>query len=448
MISKNLIKLFSLFLIFSASQLHGQTSLSLIEAQEYALKNSAQVKNALLDIEKAKKKIWETAAMGLPQINGAVEYTYMPTIPEMQFSAVTHGELQPDGKTVLLNSIDVPIKLGVPHSVTFSATASQLVFSGSYIVGLQTSKMFKKLSEQSLQMSENDVKEDVANTYYMVLAADENNKLLKSTSENMKKTLMEFEAMFKEGLIESTDVDQLKYTVTNIDNTSKMLERQVAIAYRLLKFQMGMDLSQEIILSDQLDDVIAGITMESIINKNLDINSNITYQLLNTQESLQEALVRLEKSAYLPTLAAFYQHQEKPFKADFDFSFPDIAGASLSIPIFSSGMRNAKVAQANIELEKSRNTKKMAVQGLMLEAQQSHIMLQSSFEKFINEKSNQELAKSIYNKTLIKYKEGMSSSMDLTVANSQYLSAQSNYFNALLEVLQAKNKLDNILNNK
>jgi len=264
----------------------------------------------------------------------------------------------------------------------------------------------------------------------------------------MKKTLMEFEAMFKEGLIESTDVDQLKYTVTNIDNTSKMLERQVAIAYRLLKFQMGMDLSQEIILSDQLDDVIAGITMESIINKNLDINSNITYQLLNTQESLQEALVRLEKSAYLPTLAAFYQHQEKPFKADFDFSFPDIAGASLSIPIFSSGMRNAKVAQANIELEKSRNTKKMAVQGLMLEAQQSHIMLQSSFEKFINEKSNQELAKSIYNKTLIKYKEGMSSSMDLTVANSQYLSAQSNYFNALLEVLQAKNKLDNILNNK
>lgn len=440
--------LLALILLVSSNLLFGQTSYSLKDAQEYAQKNNAQVKNALLDIEKSKKKIWETAAMGLPQINGAVEYAYMPTIPEMQFSVVTHGELQPDGKTVLLNSINVPIKLGVAHSFTFSATASQLLFSGSYIVGLQTSKMFKELSEQSLEMSENQVRESVSNTYLMVLAVEENKSLLKATSDNMNKTLLELKAMFDEGLIENTDVDQLQYTVTTIDNAYKMLERQLEIAYRLLKFQMGMELDQEIILSDNLNDILAGIELESMITNQFEIDRNLTYQLLNTQESLQESLVRLEKSTYLPTLAAFYQHQEKPNKADFDFSFPNIMGASLSVPIFSSGMRNAKVAQAELELEKTQNTKFMAIQGIKLEVQQAQITLQSSYEKFVNEKANQDLAKKIYDKTLIKYKEGMVSSMDLTVANSQYLSAQTNYFNAMLEVLQAKNKLDNLLNKK
>ncbi|MBC8342589.1 MAG: TolC family protein [Bacteroidetes bacterium] len=442
------IKLIVLLILLSSNVIFGQSNFSLKEAQEYALKNNIQVKNALIDIQKAKKKIWETAAMGLPQISGAIDYTYMPTVPEMQFAVVTHGELQPDGKTVSLNSMNVPIKLGVPHSFTFTATASQLLFSGSYIVGLQTSKTFKKLSEQSLEMSKNDVIENVSNTYLMVLAVEENKSLLKATSDNMNKTLVELKAMFAEGLIENTDVDQLQYTVSNIDNAYKMLERQTEIAYRLLKFQMGMDLDQEIELTDNLKDILAGIEMESMMAYQFDINRNITYQLLNTQESLQNSLVKLEKSNYLPTFAAFYQHQEKPNKADFDFTFPDIIGASLSIPIFSSGMRNAKVDQANMELEKTQNTKSMAIQGIKLEVQQAQITLQSSYEKFVNEKTNQDLAKRIYDKTLIKYKEGMVSSMDLSQANSQYLNAQTNYFNALVEVLQAKNKLDNLLNNK
>ena len=443
-------KLFLICFVMIAATSYGQepTSFSLKEAQQYALKNNAQVKNALLDIEKAKKKIWETTAMGLPQINGKVDYTYLPTIPEMQFAVVTHGVLQPDGVTVLMNSINVPIKLGVSSSATISASASQLLFSGSYIVGLQTSKTFKQLSEQSLHLSENEVFENVANTYYMVLAAEESKTLLKATSDNMTKTLNEFKAMLAEGLIENTDVDQLQYTVTMIENAYKMLERQVEIANRLLKFQMGMSLDQQITLTDKLEDIVNSIQAADMINTSGDLNNNITFQLLNTQESLQESLVKLEKAAYLPTVAAFYQHQEKTSKADFDFTMPDIVGVSVSVPIFSSGMRNAKVAQANLELEKTRNTKEMAIQGLKLELQQTQITLQSAYEKFLNEKANQELSKKIYDKTLVKYKEGMASSMDLTQANNQYLTAQTNYFNALLELLTAKNKLDNLLNRK
>jgi outer membrane protein len=444
---KNLITLI-VILLLQFNTVFSQSNYSLKEAQEYALKNNAQVKNALLDIEKAQKKIWETAAQGLPQVSGSVDYTYMPTVPVMQMQAVTYGELQPDNHTVLLNTMDVPIKLGVKNSFTFTATASQLVFSGSYIVGLQTSKTFKTLSEQSLKMTENDVRENVANSYIMVLAAEENKTLLTSTSENMHKTLNELKAMLKEGLIENTDVDQLQYTVTSIDNAVKMLERQTEIAYRLLKFQMGMDLNADLSLTDKLENIINSISMESLTSGRVDLSKNMTMQLLNTQETLQESMLKLQKSAYLPTLAAFYQHQEKPNKADFDFTFPDIVGASLSVPIFSSGMRNARVAQAKIDLEKTLNSKEMAVQGIKLEAQQAQITLQSAYDNYLNEKANQDLAKKIYDKTLIKYKEGMASSMELTQANSQYLSAQTNYFNALMEVLQAKHKLDNITNNQ
>lgn len=423
---------------------------SLKEAQEYALKNNANVKNAKLDIEKAKKKIWETTAMGLPHVSAKVAYTYLPTVPEMSFAT-----------PYLINPVDapgygpemismgyqtIPMKLGVENSVTLDATISQLVFSGAYIVGLQASKVFKKLSQHSLEQSENDVKEEVANTYYMILAAEESLKILNQNHININKTLLELTELHKEGFVENTDVDQIKYTKITIANAEKALERQVQIAYRLLKFQMGIELDNLISLSEKLEDIVKEISIETLFNDNYDISNNPTYKLLQTQENLQMLNLKREKSMFLPTITAFYNHQEKSAKADFDFSMPNMFGANMSIPIFSFGERLSKVKQADIELEKTRNQRKMAIQGLRLEVEKAQISLRTAYEKFLNEKSNLELTKKIYDKTAIKYKEGISSSMDLTQASSQYLQAQSNYFNTVNELLNSKNKLENLLN--
>jgi len=430
----------------------GQESMSftLKDAIDYALKNNVQVKNALIDIEVAKKKIWETTAQGLPQVSASLDYTYMPTIPEMKFQtpylinpALSDGT---NADKIQMGYMTVPIKLGVESSATIKANVSQLVFNGSYIVGLQTANIFKKLSEQALTSTENSIRENVSNSYYLVLMAQSNLEVITKMKENLEKTLAEMKAFLNEGLIENTDVDQFQYTVTMVENTKKNIERQAEIAMRLLKFQMGIELEKNIVLTENLNGIVQQLNIESLMGSEFDVKQNVNYQLMKTQEKMMKMSLNLQKSTYLPSVVAFYSHQEKTAKADFDFTFPDMVGVSVNVPVFSSGMRMSRVGQAKLQLEKTQNSTQMATEGLKLEYEKAKSQLLSSFDKYINEKTNMDLAEKIYNKTLIKYKEGISGSMDLTQANSQLLTSQTNYYSALYELLTSKTKLENLMN--
>lgn len=166
---------------------------------------------------------------------------------------------------------------------------------------------------------------------------------------------------------------------------------------------------------------------------------------MENQEAAGLLNLKRQKSAYLPSLAAFYKHTENAKKADFDFTMKDMVGLSLNVPIFSSGQRNSQVQQRVMELEKIRNTKANVSQGLQLEFINSRNSLNTSYDKYVMEKKNIELSERIYNKMIVKYKEGVSSSLDLTAAQNQYLTAQSNYFNALYALLSSKNKLEKLL---
>lgn len=427
-----------------------QYAFSLKEAQEYALKNNSQVKNALADIEIARKKIWETTAQGLPQISASLDYTYMPTVPEMKFAtpylinpATSTGQ---NADKIALGYQQVPIQLGVKSSATIKASVSQLVFNGSYIVGLQTAKIFKDLSEQNLYSTQNNIRENVANTYSLILIGENNLKVLAEIKANMEKTLFEMKALLKEGFIENTDVDQFQYTVSTVQNTLQSVERQISVARRLLNFQMGIPLDQTVMLTDRIDNILNLGEIESLLNTEFDLMNNINYKMLKTQEKMMESNLNLYKSAFLPSVVAFYSHQEKTAKADFDFTFPDMIGFSLNVPIFSSGMRISRVQQARIQLEKTKNSNQLAFEGLKLEFDRTQVQLRSAYEKFLNEKANMDLAEKIYNKTLIKYKEGLSTSMELSQSNNQLLTAQTNYYSAMLEMLTALNKLENLLN--
>jgi len=168
---------------------------------------------------------------------------------------------------------------------------------------------------------------------------------------------------------------------------------------------------------------------------------------MENQEAVGMLNLKRQKSAYLPSLAAFYKHTENLKKASLDFTMKDMAGLSLNVPMFSSGMRNVMVQQREMELEKIRNAKSNVASGLELDFINSRNTFNSAYDQFVNEKRNIELTSRIYDKTLIKYKEGISSSMDLTNAQNQYLNAQKNYFTALYTLLVSKNKLDKLLSN-
>ena len=427
------------------------TVISLDDAQTYALENNTSILNAKLDVLASKKKVWETTAIGLPQVSAKAAYQNTFTVPTMNFPVTylkpTPNELYPGVFNYELAYLDNEVELGVRENITADLTVSQLIFNGSYIVGLQASKTYKMLSEQMLVKSEKDVKELVANSYYLCLISEENLKNLDESLDNQISIQEEINSMYKVGFVEETDANQIELVVNNLTIARTSLERQTEIAYQLLKFQIGLPLDQEIELSNKLDDFIELLNSDDTENPGFDINKNIDYQLVNTQERLSYLNMKNIKAGFLPSLNAFYNHQEKLHEPNFNFSMPDMVGVNLAVPIFSSGQRLAQVSQAKIELEKTRNSRLQLEQSLQISYMQNLSNFQNAKDKFQHEKKNLKLAKSINDKTIIKYKEGVVSSMDLTQAQNQYLTAQSNYYKALFELLSSKNKLDRLIGN-
>ncbi|NOU48850.1 MAG: TolC family protein [Bacteroidales bacterium] len=432
--------------------------LSLQQAQDYAIKNNTQIKNSKLDLDIAKKKIKEITSIGLPQVNAQANYTHLFKVPELSFGGTTFLKTDLPSGTPLTSDDIVnehvslgykpldPIQLGVADNLTLDITVSQLIFSGEYIVGLQASRVFYQISEQGKQLTELNLKESVSNTYNLVLVLTQTHEILSKSYNNLMATLSEMRAMNEQGFIENTDVDQIELTSLNLENGLNSLQRQMEASGLLLKFQIGMPFDQELKLTDSLEATTAGISLDLLTNEKLNLSKNITYQILTTQESLAQLSLKREKSTYLPSLAAFYRHQEKVNAPAFDFNPKDVFGVTMNIPIFSSGTRSTKVSQRKFELEKATNTKNDVANGLELEFINSQNELKSAYEKFLNDKKNIDLTQRIYDKTLIKFKEGMSSSLDLTNVQNQYLTAQSNYFTAVYTLITAKNKLDKLTN--
>lgn len=432
--------------------------LNLKQAQECAIKYNANSKNSRLDMAIAKKKIMEVTAIGLPQINAQLNYQHLFVVPELNFGGSTFLTTNLPAGTpitsddILNNSVYLgyqpgsPIPLAVKDNLTLDITVSQLVFSGEYLVGLQASKVYYQISQQSNEKTELDLKESVSNTYSLLLVLEQTLKVLNQSYENLKSTLAEMQAMNEQGFIENTDVDQIELTTLNLENGVNSLSRQLDAARQLMKFQLGVPFDNTIVLTESLESVAGEMPVESITTTKFDLKNNINYKILNTSVALADLNLKREKSTYIPSIAAFYRHQEKANQPAFDFNPKDVFGLTMNIPIFASGSRMSKVGQRRLELEKATNTRDNVANGLELEFINVRNELISAYDKYLNDQKNIALTQRVYDKTLAKFKEGMSSSLDLTNAQNQYLTAQSNYYNAVYALIAAKNKLNKLTN--
>jgi len=424
--------------------------LSISDAQTFALQNNRTVQSAKIDIQSADKKVWENLATGLPQVNVAANYLHQFKVPELSFGPVLDVNSLPDGVLTKQNIMDAYkdsplIPLGVMDNTTIDITLSQLIFSGQYLVGLQATKVLKQLTEKSLVKTEDQTKESVAGTYYLVLVLTENARLLHASLVSIDQTYNELVKMNEEGLNEETDVDQVKISKSNIQTLITSLESQKDISMKLLKFQLGVGFDQVVELTDSLPGIIQQGNVRYLTSPVFDVNKSINYQLVNEQERISGLLLQLEKSKYLPTISAFYRHEEQTNQPSFNFAVKDVVGASLSLPIFTTGMRNARVSQAKFDLMKSQLAKADAEQGLIMEFETARSNYQTAFSNFNTNRESMNLSKKVYDKTVIKYKEGVSSSFELTQNQNQFLTAESNYYNSVLSLLNAKAKLDRIL---
>ncbi len=435
---------------------------SLKEAQDYAVTNSYSTRNAAIDLDLAKKKIWETTAIGLPQVNGSVQYqdyldiptTLLPDFITPAVVAVNQNLFGLSPTSPLPETQFFPAQFGTQHNLSVGGTVSQLIFNGQYLVGLQASRTFYQMSDRSQEKARIEIRQTVANTYLLLLVARENKKLLEEGVSLLERTVYETEEMYKGGFVEDLTVDQMKLNLTNLRNGISALDRQIELSDKLLKFQMGLDVNSTLELKDSIPLLISQFHLEPILTTGLRLNDHIDFRLMETQEKLQWLNMKKEQANYLPVITGFYSYQQRAMRSEFDFFQKDkdwfptsIIGLQMDVPIFSSFMKSSKVQQARLSLDKARISKQQVSQGLQLDAEQARTVFNNSLEKFNSENENRKLAENIYRKTNIKFKEGISTSLEMTQSYNQYLTTQSNYFNALLEVMTAKIKYDKATSN-
>lgn len=400
-------------------------ALSLDSAVTYAVSHNRSLINSKFAVDKTSQKVKETIALGLPQISATIDYTNF-----------LGAEASLMGKTIEFN----------PTS-NFKATATQLIFSGSYIVGIQLSKLAKTVTEQSYQKDEINVKEQVIQAYYMVLASERILENLRANKANVQLIYEKTQNLANAGMIEPTDAKKLSIMVTTVDNAVKSSERQVEMGYNLLRLQLGLEPNSEIQLSTSLDDIVQNRITQSVAADTFNLQNNLDYKMILMQGEIAKKNIALRKVSYLPTLAAFYSYTEKLKKPEFDMTPKNAVGFTLSIPILSGGQRWAQLNQAKLDYRTSENTKELVSQQLLIQERQLRFNYSNLYEQYLNQKANLEIVKEVLEKMNLKYQQGVVSSLEFTSSNNDYMTAESNYIGVMLQLLNAELSLRKINNN-
>ncbi len=435
-------------ILFFSIQLEAQEqeySFSLAEAQAYAMENSYQTRLAQMEVEKSESKVRETIGIGLPQVNASAKYNNYIELPVQLIPAESFGG--PPGEFA-------EVVFGTEQNMGFDATATQLLFNGSYFVGLQATKVYVDLSKNEKEKTEIEIRNMVLSTYGAVLVAEKNATVSKKIYEQLKSNFEEAEELYTEGFISQEDKDQLELLYINARNTYQQADRLVPITKAQLNFILSLDLNAQVSLTDSIDVIIEALPDASFLDSEFNLSNHIDMRTINTQLKATELLLKEKRSYFYPTLNAFYTYQENSYSNNFDFFsdapwFPtQLVGLQFNLPVFSGFSKRNRVQQAKIDLNKVELSKEQVEKQLDLNAQKAKSDYLFALQQYENSKENWDLAKRIYTNTEVKYREGMSSSTDLTQANNQLVQSQGNFVRAALQLIQAKAELNKALNLK
>lgn len=436
--------------------------LSLKQAKEYAFENHPTVRATNLDIALADARITEALAQGLPQINGAVDLTWYAKLPV----TILPGEFNPQQEIVSVetsqgtkflpvpvvddNGMPIPgaeseVTFGVPHNLSAGISASQLIFSATYIVGIKLARLYSELTEKQVKKTAQDTQFAIEQTYLTALIAGENIELLQKTLPTIKRSLFETTQLNKNGFAESIDVDRVKLSKANIDAQIKNLKEQQRLSIELLRFQMGYITYEPIILTDSIE------TFTDINFAHLDsmagTSKRIEFDILDTQQKLNELQIQRYKSQYYPSLVGFADYtltsqRDKFFKFEDSWFDTFILGASLNVPIFDGRMKRAQIETSKLNLKKLDIAREQTTQGFIMEKKTAISQYQTALIDKNNQEDNLALAKNIYDTALIKYKEGLGSSLEVNSAEGTFLQTQANYINSLYSLVLAKAQIN------
>lgn len=432
---------FSIVIPTLAQQKDTTASFSLQEAISYAQNHQISIKNAKIDEQIAANTVKKTIGIGLPQVSANANFQDFLKVPTSLVPGEFFGE--PAGTLI-------PVQFGVKYNSGIGLEVSQLLFDGSYLVGLQASKTYKELSLKNTARTRIETSVAVTKAYYSVLVSNEQLALIDANIERLRKSLNDTEQLFKNGFAEKIDVDRLSVLNNNLLTERENVIRLLALNVNLLKFQMGMTIGSSITLTDKISDI--NISNTPVMNDGSAYSKRIEYSLLQTQKKLNELDVKRYKSLFLPSLAAFgsstANFQSDSFKDLYDRRFPTtVIGLRLSIPIISGGQKLYDLRNAKLESLKTDNNLINLSNSIDLEVSQARTTYLNGQKSLENQKRNMDLAKEVLRVTKVKYDQGVGSSLEVTTAETSLKEAQNNYINALYDMLINRVNLDKALGN-
>lgn len=425
MIKKTLTMALMSVVLLCGAKAQETMNLTLKEAQDYALNYNYTLQNAALDVQKAQAAKWETLSSMLPQVSGKFDYQNMCGY-EMNFGAMSIP-LNPNGS------------LGVTASM--AVTAQQ-------VMGTLMSNISKEMADITHKKTIQSTLSNVKNVYVSILVMEDIVDLLDSSLANMESLERTTQASVAVGAAEQIDADKLSVQVAQMRNTIASNRRSLTMLYNSMLLQLGADVNSKIKLTTKLDEILNIDQVAQLALGGFDIEKNYDYQLLQQSEKLSKDQLTMAWLSFTPTLSAFYQYSYKTYfgkSEGMNMTPPNMVGASVSLPIFQTGTRVAKIKEAKISHQEMLNSKKQAEDGLQVQFNQLCYDLASAIETYQIQKKNLEVTQRVLANVTEKYQYGRASNLEVTNASTDIISAQSNYIQAVMSVLSAETSLENLL---
>ena len=432
--------------------------LSLSEAQEYAVQHNYALQNSALDVKKAEATRWQTLSSMLPQVKAGFDYQNMCGYEMNLGGRSSMGSMMPDSITI--GGVTMPISFpssggsgststSIPMnpSGTFSITAS-IALTGAQLVGTLLNRIAIDMANVTHRQSEQTTRANVKTAYTSILIMEQTVRLLDTSLQNMQQLLETTEASVRAGASEQVNADKLKVQVATMKSSINSTERSLNMLYNSLILLLGADVNSKLQLTTPIEQVLDVDYAAQLTMGGFHIEDNYNYQLLQQSERLARKQLTLAWMDFTPTISAYYQYSDKTYfgkDAGFNMTPPNMIGASVSLPLFQSGTRVAKIKGAKIDYQKNLNSKLQAEDGLKVQYNQLCYDLVSAIESYNIQRENLDVTRRVFRNVSEKYTYGRASNLEVTNASTDILNAQSNYIQAVMSVVKAQVALENLL---
>lgn len=433
--------------------------LSLQEAQQYAMEHNATMLNADLDVKKAELSRWQTLASMLPQVRAGFDYQNMCGYTMNFGGGGSMMSMIPDSITIGTMTLPVSIPGAEPSAEsssgirmnpngTFSLTAS-VALTGAQIVGAMLQNVAMQMTDITRQQTEQTTRSNVKNVYVSILVMEQTVSLLDSSLANLEQLAATAQASVDVGATEQVDADKLQVQVATMKSSINSTKRSLQALRNSLLLQLGADVDAKLELTTTVDEILNVDNAVQLLGRGFDITRNYNYRLLEQSEEVARKNVTMAWMDLTPTLSAYYQYSAKTYFGQdegFNMTPPNMVGASLSLPLFTSGTRFASIKSAKIDLQEAINSRRQAEDGLRVQYNQLSYDLASALETYDIQSRNLDVTRRVFNNLTEKYKFGRASSLEVTNASSDIIQAQSSYIQAVMSVISAQLALENLIN--